>query len=126
MGATKQITKPKHITYEVKNSNDGTGFKVVAKLGISTIGEIYAEEIDSEQTLFITSTYVSEAHRGKGIATQLNKVLVETGKDRGYMIMFCSANINNKAIDKVLLRTGWHLITVTRHVLYYYQNLTQR
>lgn len=125
-GRTEQITKPKTITYEVKNYDDDMGFKVIAKKGEEIVGQLFARDMDSCNTLFVVEAYVLDDQRNKGIATEMNKLLVDTAKKRGYLMLFCNTNIDNNAIDKVLLRTGWHLVSVARNMLYYYQNLVQR
>jgi predicted GNAT family acetyltransferase len=124
MGATKQITKPKKTQYEIIHEDFMT--KIVANFGNSRVGELYARDIDSEQTLFVTSAYVTENFREQGIATELNRLLVLDAKRQGYIAMFCSARNDNHTIHRILLNTGWHLITMGRNISYYYQNLEGR
>jgi predicted GNAT family acetyltransferase len=124
MGATKQITKPKKTVYEI--THEGFITKIVANFGNTRVGELYAKEIDSEQTLFVTSAYVITNFRGQGIATELNRLLVLDAKRHGYIAMFCSARNDNHTIHRILLNTGWHLITMGRNISYYYQNLEGR
>ena len=121
MGATKQITKPKIVTYEIKPSGDY--IKIRADLQGKFAGELYAREVDSGQTLFITGLDVPIEYRQRGIASQMNALLIAFARAHDYKLLFCTIGCNDEIMKSIMFSKGFFLLTRAGTTLYYYQNL---